>query len=106
MTLLSEFKEYLRVDGDCEDHTLKIFLSTAKAFLKESGVSLPQDLMVVDENGEKKYPLHFLAVITLASHFYENRQAVSSQAQNVIPFSIQHMILLLKLVNIDESSEI
>ena len=106
MTLLSEFKEYLRVDSDCEDHTLKIFLTTAKATLELSGVRFPQDLTEVDENGEKKYPLHFLAVIALASHYYENRQAVSSQAQNVVPFSVQHMILLLKLVNIDESGTI
>lgn len=104
--LLEEFKEYLRVDGDDENSTLSTFLSTAKVVLENSGVSLPQDLTEVDEDGEKKYPLHFLATITLASHYYENRQVASNVAQNIVPFSVQHMILLLKLVNIDESSTI
>lgn len=106
MTLLEEFKEYLRVDGDDENSSLSTFLSTAKVALDIAGVRLPQDLIEVDTDGEKKYPLHFLAVITLASHYYENRQVASNQAQNIVPFSVQHMILQLKLVNIDESSEI
>ena len=106
MTLLDEFKEYLRVDGEDENSTLSSFLSAAKVVLENSGVILPRDLLDENGNGEKKYPLHFLAVITLASHYYENRQVASSQAQNIIPFSVQHMILQLKLVKIDESNTI
>lgn len=106
MTLLDEFKEYLALDGNDADTTLATLLSSAKTTLEFSGVRLPQDLTEVGDDGEKKYPLHFLVVITLASHYYENRQVVSNVAQNTVPFSVQHMILQLKLVKIDESGTI
>lgn len=105
MTLLDEFKEYLRVDGDDETQSLSTFLNAAEVVLKNSGVKLPQDYyQIVD--GKDSYSEHRLAVLILASHFYENRQISSQNAQNEIPFSVQTMILQLKWVNIDESSPI
>lgn len=106
ISLLEEFKEYLRVDGEYEDLTLNLFLDSAKLALLNSGVRLPRDLYEVNENGIELYSLHRLAILTLASHYYENRQVASQNAQNIVPFSVQHMILQLKLVNINESSEI
>jgi len=97
--LLEEFKEYLRVDGNDEDLTLNTFLSTSKSALEHSGVVMPIDIMELNADGTKKYPLHFLAIMVLAAHYYENRIAVGSTAQNIVPFSVQHMILQLKLVN-------
>ncbi len=103
MTLLDEFKEYIRVDGEDETSTLNAFLLAAQVFLKNAGVELPDDLVAKNDDESLMYPLHFLATIVLAAHFYENRQGVSSQAQNVVPFSVQQMILQLKLVKLDES---
>lgn len=106
MALLDEFKEYLVIDGDDHDTTLTSLLSAAKATLEYAGVAFPSDVTALNDNNEKKYPLHFLAVVALAAHYFENKQVTSSQAQNAIPFGVQHMILQLKLVNIDESIEI
>ena len=97
--LLEEFKEYLRVDGNDEDLTLNTFLSTSKSTLEHSGVVMPLDILELNPDGTKKYPLHFLAIMILAAHYYENRIASSNLTQNIVPFSIQHMILQLKLVN-------
>lgn len=105
-TLLDEFKEYLRVDGTYEDTTLNTFLESAKKTLIGSGVQLPKDYYAVDENGEEKYSSHRLVVMTLAAHYYENRQISSQNAQNLVPFSVQTMILQLKWVDIDESSPV
>ncbi|MDM5229630.1 head-tail connector protein [Lysinibacillus pakistanensis] len=105
-SLLEEFKEYSRINGNYEDLTLNLFLTSASKTLENSGVRLPQDLYEVNENGIELYSLHRLAILTLASHYYENRQVASQNAQNIVPFSVQHMILQLKLVNINESSEI
>lgn len=106
MTLLEELKEYLRIDGVYEDTTLNTFIESAKVTLIGSGVQLPTDFYAVDEKGKEKYPLHRLAVISLASHYYENRQISSQYAQNQVPFSVQTMILQLKWVDINESSTI
>lgn len=100
--LLDEFKEYLKVDGNYEDTTLNLFLNSAKQTLEHAGVKIPEDL----EEVENEYDLHKLAIYILAAHYYENKQAVSNNAQNIIPFSVQHMILQLKLVNIDESGTV
>lgn len=106
MDLLNELKEYLRVDGNYEDLTLNLFLDSAKTALTNSGVRLPQDLYEKNENGIEIYPLHRLAILTLASHYYENRQVASQNAQNIVPFSVQHMILQLKVGDSGESSTV
>lgn len=103
MTLLQDLKEYLRIDGNYEDSLLITLIESAKAYLNGAGVKLPTNFNSVDENGIKKYPLHRLAVLSLASHYYENRQIASQYAQNEVPFSVQTMILQLKWVDIDES---
>lgn len=104
-TLLDEFKEYVRVDGDDENQSLSTFLSSAQSVLKNAGVTLPENYYL-NINGQDIYAEHRLAVLVLASHFYENRQIASQNAQNQIPFSIQTLILQLKWVKIDESSAI
>lgn len=106
MQLLEELKEYLRIDGDYEHSTINLFLNSAKQTLLNAGVKFPNDLYAVDENGIEKYSLHRLALINLASHYYENRTIVSQNSQNIVPHSIQTMILQLKWVKTDESSTV
>lgn len=97
MNLLEEFKAYCRIDGTHEDATLNLFIHSARQTLENSGVVFPDDLYEADENGVELYTLHRLAIFVLATHYYENRQAVSSAAQNVVPMSVQNMILQLKI---------
>ena len=101
MTLLEELKEYLRIDGDYEDATLNLFITSAQQFLKNAGVNLPQSYFA-EEGQDDIYAMHRLAIYTLAAHYYENRQAVSSNAQNLVPYSVQTMVLQLKVGDVDE----
>lgn len=104
MQLLEEFKEYLRIDGDEEDSSLLSFLQSAITYLESAGVKQPADyyLKVTDKD---VFSLHRLAVMTLATHFYENRIIVASKAtENILPYGLQSMILQLKWVNPDELS--
>lgn len=105
MTLLDELKEYLRIDVDYEDATLNLFITSAQQFLKSAGVNLPQDYFV-GEGQDDIYAMHRLAIYTLAAHYYENRQAVSSNAQNLVPYSVQTMVLQLKVGDVDEPGTI
>lgn len=102
MTLLDELKEYLRVDGNDEDTTLTSFLSASQNVLANAGVKLPQDyyLMVGDKD---VFAQHRLAIMMLATHYYENRIAVTNM-KNELPYGVQSMILQLKWVNPDELS--
>lgn len=106
-TLLDELKEYLRIDGDDEDRSLRTFLQSAKSSLLSSGVKLPKDFYLIVD-GEDVFALYRLAVMTLATHFYENRLAITPTtikvAQIPIPYGVQSMILQLKWVNPDELS--
>lgn len=97
MNLLEEFKQYCRIDGTHEDATLNLFIHSAKQTLENSGVVFPADLYEVDKNNVELYTLHRLAIFVLGTHYYENRQAVSHVAQNVVPMSVQNMILQLKI---------
>lgn len=100
MQLLDELKEYLRIDGNDEDTTLSLFLSSAQLVLENSGVKLPKDYyLIVDD--KDVFAEHRLAVIMLATHYYENRIATTNM-KNEIPYGVQTMILQLKWVNPDE----
>lgn len=102
MTLLEELKEYLRIDGNDEDTTLSSFLSAAQSVLENSGVKLPQDYYLIVE-GKDVFAEHRLAVMMLATHYYENRIATTNM-KNELPYGVQTMILQLKWVNPDELS--
>lgn len=105
VTLLEELKEYLHLDSEDEDTTLNTFLIAAQQTLINAGVKIPKVLYQLGNN-EDKFALHRLAICNLAAHYYENRQVVTNTSQNMVPFSVQTMILQLKWVDIDESSEI
>jgi uncharacterized phage protein (predicted DNA packaging) len=107
MTLLEELKEYLRIDGGDEDNILSSFLSSSQSYLANSGVKQPSDYYL-KVNDKDVFAQHRLAIMILATHFYENRLAITPStikvAQIPIPYGLQSIILQLKWVDPDELS--
>lgn len=107
MELLDELKEYLRIDGDDENRSLATFIQVGQSYLENAGVKQPTDYYLIVE-GKDVFAQHRLAVMMLATHFYENRIAITPStiktAQQPIPYGLQSMILQLKWVNPDELS--
>lgn len=107
MQLLDELKEYLRIDGNDEDRSLSTFLQTSISYLENAGVKQPSDYYLTAEDREV-FAQHRLAIMMLATHFYENRTTITPStiktAQQPIPYGLQSMILQLKWVNPDELS--
>lgn len=101
--LLGDFKEYLRIDDDIEDSSLNMFLQAAVGFLIDAGVKQPSDYYLT-VNEVDVYSRHRLAIHMLATHFYENRLAITPTsikiAQIPIPYGLQAMILQLKWVEV------
>lgn len=99
MPLLDELKEYLRIDGNEEDGSLNLLLSSSLSYLETAGVSKPSTLEDpfedIDPNAKYK-----LAVLMLATHWYENRLVVTSSAiklaQLPIPYGFESLVLQLK----------
>ncbi|MEK4228964.1 head-tail connector protein [Solibacillus sp. FSL H8-0538] len=106
-SLLDELKEFLRVDGEDEGRSLKTFLTSAQIYLEGAGVKQPNDYYL-EIDGREVFAQHRLAVMVLATHFYENRLAITPTTIKVeqipIPYGVQSMILQLKWVNPDELS--
>ena len=105
--LLDELKEYLRIDGDDENRSLSSFIQSAQSYLENAGVKQPSDYYLIVE-GKDVFAQHRIAVMMLATHFYENRIAITPStiktAQQPIPYGLQSMILQLKWVDPDELS--
>lgn len=105
--LLKELKEYLRIDGDDENSSLSMFLQSSIFYLENAGVKQPQDYFL-QKSGVDLFSLHRLAVMMLATHFYENRIVITPTtikvAQIPIPYGLQSIILQLKWVDPDELS--
>lgn len=103
-SLLDEFKEYLRIDGDEENTSLNSFISSAQLFLEDAGVKQPTDYYL-KVDGKDVFARHRLAIMMLATHFYENRIVYASGKSNIeIPYGLQSIILQLKWVDPDEFS--
>lgn len=107
MQLLDELKEYLRIDGNDEDRSLSTFIQSAQSYLENAGVKQPTDYFLI-VGGKDVFAQHRLAIMMLATHFYENRIVITPStiktAQQPIPYGLQSMILQLKWVNPDELS--
>lgn len=104
MTLLNDLKEYLRIDGDDENRSLSDFLQTAQLYLENAGVKQPSDFYLIVE-GKDIFAQHRLAIMMLATHYYENRVVYNSgKSGDGIPYGLQTLILQLKWVNPDELS--
>ncbi|WGT38498.1 head-tail connector protein [Lysinibacillus sp. 1 U-2021] len=107
MQLLDELKEYLRIDGNDEDRSLSTILQSSIFYLENAGVKQPKDYYLTVE-GKELFSLHRLAIMMLATHFYENRIAITPStiktAQQPIPYGLQSIILQIKWVDPDELS--
>lgn len=79
--MLDELKDYLRIDGEEEDAFLASLISAAKQYIKNGTGS------TVDEKNE----LHKLAVNLLATHWYENREAIGKA--DTLAFSLQSIFM-------------
>ncbi len=79
--MLEEVKDYLRIDGTDEDSFIMSLISAAKQYIK-GGTGC-----IVDENND----LHKLAVNLLATHWYENREAVGKT--DALAFSLQSIFM-------------
>ena len=102
--LLEELKEYLRIDGDDENQSLSLFIQSAQSYLENAGVKQPSDYFLSVE-GKDVFAQHRLAIMMLATHYYENRIVYSAgKSGEVIPYGLQTIILQLKWVDPDELS--
>lgn len=105
MDLLEEFKDYLRIDGEDEESSLLTFIQSAQTYLENAGVKQPvnYNLMI---NGKDVFAQHRLAIMMLATHYYENRlaYAIGNKSSTAIPYGLESIILQLKWVNPDELS--
>ena len=101
-TLLDELKEYLRIDGDEEDSSLSLFLQSAMLFVENAGVKKPTDPFEVIDTVDV-HSQYRLAVLMLATHWYENRLVITPTIAKVeqapIPYGLESMILQLKWVD-------
>ncbi len=99
---LDELKDYLRIDGDEDDSSLSLFLQSAISFVERAGVKKPADPFetIDDVDVHSQYRL---AVLMLATHWYENRlvitPSIAKVEQTPIPYGLESMILQLKWVD-------
>ena len=82
---LAAAKDYMRIDGDDDDALIEALMEAAKVYLKNAGIELCDD------------PLHNLAVWSLTLHYYDHRDAVSSEAP--LPTGLRPIINMLKGMN-------
>lgn len=97
--LMNELKEYLRIDGEEEDKTLSLFLHASQNVLKNAGVPIPVD--PYEKLGDEElHGSYRLALMMLATHYYENRlvitPTIAKVEQTPIPYGLQSIILQLK----------
>lgn len=109
MNLLDELKEYLRIDGNEEDGSLNLLLSSSKSYLTSAGVPEPDDLdvPVVGDDPNAKYKL---VVCMLAVHWYENRLVVTPSTIKIeqvpVAYGAQSLILQLKAEALPIASDV
>lgn len=105
MDLLEEFKDYLRIDGEDEESSLLTFIQSAQTYLENAGVKQPTTYYLMI-NGKDVFAQHRLAIMMLATHYYENRlaYAIGNKGSASIPYGLESIILQLKWVNPDELS--
>jgi uncharacterized phage protein (predicted DNA packaging) len=79
---IEEFKNYARIDYNDDDEFIQSLIEASKKYIEEStGKTL-------DENNS----LHTLLLKILTLHFYENRQAITSNSVNEVPYTITNLL--------------
>lgn len=96
--LLSQFMEYARVDGDDEDSTLVMLLIAADSAVRETTGK------VRPECGSTEYDI---AVMMLASHWYDNRTPTSDThaEHREIPYTMQWLLNYISMCSLFPDSE-
>lgn len=79
-----DIKEYLRIDFDDDDNIIDLLIITAKQYIKDTT--------------EKEYndndKIYELCLKMLVSHWYENRNAIGNNV-NEVPYSITNLLTIL-----------
>jgi uncharacterized phage protein (predicted DNA packaging) len=88
-------KNYLRVDGDMDDHDIKMNINAAYGYIKNSvGDDLDEYLKsLVDDWDVESFNM---LVMMLTAHFYGIHSGVLSKGDQVVPYGVQSMLLQLK----------
>ena len=82
MVSVERFKLYARLDTDDEDTLLEPLINTARSAVQDmTGKVEPEQ----DE-------LYDMAVLLLATHFYENRTPIQNNAIYDVPFSLSCLL--------------
>lgn len=86
---LMTVKQSLRLDGNEDDALIKSFILAArKDIIGQVGESIDNFF-----DGDERFNV---AVLMETSHFYENREAVSSQESYEVPLALSYLINSLK----------
>lgn len=85
-SMMTEIKNYLRIDEDADDSEVNSLIQAAKIFIKNTGVTITEQLEQND--------LYILAIKILVTHWHENREPIGKA--DTLPFSLTSIIVQLK----------
>lgn len=88
--MLDQVKAFLRVDGNRDDEMLLFLIDSAKEYLSNAGVK---------EEHHEESNQYKLAIIMLVTHWYENREQVTSSIPKTMSLGLQSIILQLKVAD-------
>lgn len=87
MISTDEIKSYLRITHTKDDSFITGLIDIAKAYIKEqTGVEYIQNDFVYE-----------LALRLMIAHFYNNRSPVSEKTVSAVPFSLESMLIHLRI---------
>lgn len=89
-----ETKDWLRIDGDEEDSTIKLLINAAEEYLKNA-----TGRKFDSTNNQAR-----LFCLVLVTDWFENRDLMGAKVSEKVRFSIQSMLLQLQFVEGDELS--
>ena len=79
---VADFKNYARIDYDDDDELIQELIEASKCYVAES----------TGKNYDENNSLYVLLIKILTLHFYQNRQAISSNSVNEGPYSITNLL--------------
>ena len=93
---LDYVKKYLRIDGDDteDEEELSLLILQAQEFIYNA------TKYQITYREDRK--IEYLAVMLLVTHFYENRNPITSQNVNMLPLSIQSVLRQLEFCYQDD----
>lgn len=84
---IEEFKNYARIDYNEDDELIYEIIEASKKYIEQSTGK------AFDDNDS----LSILLLKILTLHFYENRQAVTSNSVNEVPFTITNLLTHIQM---------